>query len=376
MKTSKPASNILERPRSPRSSRAAGVKVGQRSALGVLALLGFGCQGPSRPVFEVQATPIVWPAPPEQARIRYVGELRSSEDLGAQRGWMSRLGDALFGAEEPGVLGSPRSAYLTRDGSRLWVADPGQSCLHRFDLETRAYLRVESLGETPLISPVGLCEGPEGSFYLCDTGRVAVYRMDDDDGHLLTTLQDPGALWRPVALTFNSARQELFVLDGGAHDIKVLGAKGGLLRVLGRRGGAQGEFNFPCDITDDGEKLWITDTGNQRIQAVSYEGQPRVTFGRADLSLGGLALPKGIALDSEGHVYIVDARFENVQIFDQTGQLLLFLGNEGNGAGEFWLPSDIFIDATDRVWICDSYNSRIQVFDFLSAAKNDVPPSN
>ena len=57
------------------------------------------------------------------------------------------------------------------------------------------------------------------------------------------------------------------------------------------------------------------------------------SFGEAGDSLGNFHRPKGIALDSEGHVYVVDAAFNNFQIFDREGQLLLFVGTTGQRPG-------------------------------------------
>ena len=84
---------------------------------------------------------------------------------------------------------------------------------------------------------------------------------------------------------------------------------------------------------------------------------------------GHFSNPKGIALDSDGHIYIVDAHFEAVQIFNKEGQLLLVFGNEGRGPGEFWLPAGLHIDDQDRIWIADSYNRRVQVFQYLKEAQ-------
>jgi sugar lactone lactonase YvrE len=80
---------------------------------------------------------------------------------------------------------------------------------------------------------------------------------------------------------------------------------------------------------------------------------------------GYFSQPKGLALDSEDHLYVVDANFESVQIFDAEGRLLLDFGREGSGPGEFWLPAGIYIDANNRIWIADSYNRRVQVLDYL-----------
>jgi DNA-binding beta-propeller fold protein YncE len=84
---------------------------------------------------------------------------------------------------------------------------------------------------------------------------------------------------------------------------------------------------------------------------------------------GYFSQPKGLALDSQSHLYVVDANFESIQIFNADGALLMDFGQEGRGAGEFWLPTGVFIDARDRIWVADSYNRRVQVFDFLPEAK-------
>jgi sugar lactone lactonase YvrE len=80
---------------------------------------------------------------------------------------------------------------------------------------------------------------------------------------------------------------------------------------------------------------------------------------------GYFAQPKGLSVDSEGHVYVVDANFETVQLFTDDGRLLMDFGTEGRAPGEFWLPAGIYIDAGDRIWVADTYNRRVQVFDYL-----------
>lgn len=324
-----------------------------------------GCTPALRPIFEPLRPEIAWPPAPTPARIRYVGQLRTEADLNAPVKPFARLAAVLVGEKEPAKLYGPRSLVRTPDGERIWIADPGGRCLHLFDLRQRRYLKVERIGDAHLLAPVDLCLGPEESFYVCDSENVAIHRLSDRTGALLESLRLPEDLHRPVAIAYDRDTGELFVVDVVAHDIKVLGRDGRLMRIIGRRGAGAGQFNYPCDLALDGEALWVADAGNHRVQAVGRDGTPLAGFGEAGDALGDLALPKGIALDSGGHIYVVDVRFENVQIFDRSGTLLLVFGGEGNGPGEFWLPATIFIDPTDRIWVCDSYNKRVQVFDYV-----------
>ncbi len=324
-----------------------------------------GCAPGIRPIFEKPCPEIAWPPAPAPARIRYVGELRSAADLKPPPKPFQRLGELLVGAKPPQPLYGPRSAMFVVESGQLWVADPGGRCLHRFDLERRSYAKIERVGASPLLSPVGLCRGPAGSFYVCDSEDVAIHRLSIADGALLNTLRLPEEIVRPAALVYDDSAGELLVLDAGAHDIKALGLDGALRRTIGRRGTGPGEFNFPCDLVGDREMLWVADAGNHRVLGLTRAGKPVVVIGREGDAPGDLSLPKGVAVDSEGHVYVVDARFENVQIFDRQGRLLIVFGQEGTGPGEFWLPAGVHIDANDRIWICDSYNGRVQVFDYV-----------
>ena len=340
-------------------------------AAGLFAGLASGCSSPARPIFDEPSQTIVWPPSPTPARIRYVGQLAESADLKPAQSGFEKLGVFLVGKKPQELLYGPRAVLCTPDGQRVWIADPGGRCLHLFDLQRRKYLKITKTGPSQLLTPVGVCLGPPGSVYLCDSEAVAIHELSDRDGAHLAELHLPPEMQRPAALYYDAATEELYVVDVSAHDIKVLGRDGSLRRVIGQRGAQPGEFNFPTAIAADDKNLWIADFGNHRVQAVKRTGEPVIAFGQPGDAPGDLALPKGLAVDTAGHVYVVDGRFENVQIFDAQGQLLLFFGEEGTGPGEFWLPGGIFIEPTGRIWVCDSYNRRVQVFQYVGDSEGE-----
>ena len=348
------------RPRSGGSGRTALVLV-------VAMLLG-ACQQAPGPLFPEPEVDLVWPDLPTPARIRYVGELSTSEDLSPGRGAFEGLSDLLFGKDAPSGLAGPRAATLSRDGRWLWVTDPGSRRVHLLDLVDRTHLPIEMAGERPLTVPVGVCLGPEGTVLVCDSGDVSISRFKVDTGEWIDDLRLPVEVFRPVAVAWHEPSDSLFVVDSQAHDVKVLDLDGSLKSVIGRRGTGAGEFNFPCDLVLDGDRFWVADAGNQRVQALAFDGTPILSIGQAGDAPGDFALPKAIALDHDGNVYVVDGRFENVQAFDRTGRLLLAFGEEGTGPGQFCLPGGIHIDGTNRIWVCDTYNRRLQVFDCVSSA--------
>jgi len=342
-----------------------------RLAFCTILLNGAACSQTLEPVFDGSDGLIVWPPPPAFGRIRHVGQIETAEDLKPPKNAFEAIGEFLAGKKPPQPLYGPRTLVRTPDGRRLWVADPGGRCLHMLDLEDRSYKKIHRVGETQLLCPVGVCLGPPGMIFVCDSEGVTVDLLSSTDGSHIASVRLPEEIDRPVALSYNASSQELFVVDVRSHDVKVIDAEGRLLRILGRRGTGPGQFNFPCAIAADKDLLWIVDAGNHRVQGLTRAGKPVYSIGQAGDGLGDLSLPKAVAVDRDGHIYVVDARFENIQIFDRSGRLLLFVGEEGTGPGEFWLPSGIFIDGTDRIWVCDSYNERLQVFDYISDRVTD-----
>ncbi len=327
-----------------------------------------GCAAPLRPLFKEQSPSLCWPSCTSVPRIRYVGQLASSADLSPHRTPLQTVGGWLLGEDAPVEIHGAQAVLPLADEGLVWIADPGLRALHLFDILHRRHVLITEAGGVPLLAPVGLCEGPDESIYVCDAERGAVFRFDRHSGRSLGEVPLPEVVSRPVALYYDKRTEELFVVDAIGHNIKVLSPHGDLLRVIGRRGTAPGEFNFPIAITVGEGLIWVADAGNHRIQALNKNGEPHHSFGQHGDAPGDFALVKSLALDSDGHLYVVDARFENVQVFDRTGRLLLYFGQEGRGRGEFWLPAGIAIDARDRIWICDSYNRRVQVFDYIGTS--------
>ena len=70
--------------------------------------------------------------------------------------------------------------------------------------------------------------------------------------------------------------------------------------------------------------------------------------------------PSGIALNSQGNVYITDEWLNRISVFDQTGMFLTAWGSSGSDDLQFNRPSGICIDNDDNIYIVDSLNHRVQ----------------
>ena len=59
------------------------------------------------------------------------------------------------------------------------------------------------------------------------------------------------------------------------------------------------------------------------------------TWGKNGDGPGYFARPKGVAIDSDGHVWVADGMQDRVQIFTPEGQLLLAMGGHGLLPGQY-----------------------------------------
>ncbi len=334
----------------------------RRGTLPGILLLFVGCGKPAGLVFAPVEPPLVWPAPPDAARIRYVGQLRTSADLRpAKTGWQ-HFQEMLHGPEQPAALAAPHALALGPD-EKLYVTDPASRSLHIFDLRSRQYTRVRQAGDQSLVGPAGVAVGPS-TVFVADAGLACVHEFSPL-GRFRRAFGSQ-VLKRPAGVAYCPENSLLYVVDAAGHRCVGFDAAGQPAVSFGQRGDAPGQFNYPTHVTySPGRGLLIVDSLNFRVQRFTPEGRHLGCFGRKGNGAGDFSLPKGIATDGDGHVYVVDAHFENVQVFDPDGQVLMALGEEGSAPGQFSLPNGLIIDEHDRIWVADSYNRRVQVFQYL-----------
>jgi len=97
--------------------------------------------------------------------------------------------------------------------------------------------------------------------------------------------------------------------------------------------------------------------------AAAPDVEGRLTIGHGGDAPGALSDPGGLAVDSEGNVYVADTGNARVQKFGPDGRFLKAVGTAGSGEGEFNQPSDLALDGQGNVYVIDTWNHRVQKFD-------------
>jgi len=331
------------------------------ATIGVAAALLAACQHRPPSVAPAERGP-AWPPAPDRARVSYVQEIRTPEDLGIRRNPFRRFFERLVYGRRVRGMARPYAVAVAPDGT-IAVADPDARSVHLFDVERSRYERVIEGDGEPLVSPVGIAADGEGRFYVSDSVRGVVLRFDPR-GRWIDTL-GAGALDRPTGLAFDAARDVLWVVDTAGHRVVGFDAEGNEVVRLGQRGTAPGQFNFPVAVAvDEAGRVFVSDSMNFRVQVLEPDGRFVRSFGRPGNGPGDFDKPKGIALDPDGHVWVVEGLHDVIHVYDGDGNLLTVVGGTGVGAGEFTLPAGIHIEG-DRILIADSANRRVQVLRYL-----------
>lgn len=333
----------------------------------VTVILFSGCGSSRGILFENIEQPIVWPEAPEQARIKYLGELSIEDDLKRGVSGAEAFGRLIFGRDDIGVMVSPRGVTVD-DRDRLYVADTSGGVVHMMDMEGRKYGQFSKLeGDETLVSPVCVVVVGE-DIYVTDSvlGKVCVFSGEGD--YKFSFGSD--ILERPSGIAYNSIHQTLYVADAKRQVVDIFSLKGKHVLEIGRQIDGGAAFNYPTYIwIDKAGKLYVSDTLNYCVKIFGADGKFLRSIGRHGNRPGYFAHPCGVATDSHGNIYVVDKQFENIQVFNSEGQMLIAIGGEGHGPGEFWLPAGIFIDDENRIFVADSFNKRVQVFQLLEAEK-------
>jgi len=123
--------------------------------------------------------------------------------------------------------------------------------------------------------PAGIGADSEGNVYVNDMLNSRVQKFSNDGDFILTwgsNGNEDGQFKRPVGLAIDPENC-VYVVDSVKNQIQKFDSNGNFLLKWGTFGNAEGEFNSPhyIAIDDSGTDIYVTDSGNGRVQKFSLE---------------------------------------------------------------------------------------------------------
>ncbi len=265
-----------------------------------------------------------------------------------------------------GLLVHPEGGLLVVDSNNYRVRRMGEDGLVQTVAGSgvHAYAREgETALQSPLENPMDAEWGPDGLLYIAAQHEGRVLRIGEE-GRVeviagtgeITTGGDGGSavlakMEEPTALAFDD-EGALYIADALANRVRRIGTDGIITTVVGT--GAPGPFSprtgmeaalyqprdLAWDVTEN--RLLIADTyGHAVVQWSRSTGEATWFAGTGEAGDGGedgeaavdveLELPQGLAVATDGTVYIADAGHHRVVTVDSAGVLEVVLGNGERG---------------------------------------------
>jgi len=242
-----------------------------------------------------------------------------------------------------------------------------------------------------LNSPKGLAVDAAGDLFIADSTNNRIRRVDATTG-IITTIAGTGAFGfggdgglataaefrSPNGLVFDAAGN-LFIADSSNNKIRRVDAATGIITTVAGTGagGFSGdgglataaELNLPRGLAIDAAgNLFIADIFNNRVRRVDAATGLITTMagtGAGGFSGdGGLAtaaeldFPEGLAIDAAGNLFIADSANNRIRRVDAATGIITTVA-----AAELNSPKGLAVDAAGDLFIADSTNNRIRRVD-------------
>jgi sugar lactone lactonase YvrE len=206
------------------------------------------------------------------------------------------------------------------DGKSMWVFDrcAGNSCANstlapimKFDSSGKF---VRAFGANMFVGPHGFYVDNEGNVWAADNGilngKGGIVVKFSPTGQVLMTLGKPGmpgnaeGYFRGASSVVVAPNGDIIVGDGHGNNtndrIVKFDKTGKQIATWGKHGKGQGEFDQLHGIAMDSQgRIFVADRGNSRVQVFDSNGKfvaEWKQFGR----------PSGLAIDKNGIIYVAD----------------------------------------------------------------------
>ncbi len=221
------------------------------------------------------------------------------------------------GTGEKVRFSDPTQIVLSPDNKTIYLADRNNHRIRKFDIATRTSSYLTGAGKT--------------NFY----GTYSAYKEGGPCADEFNLGKSGCAYFnRPTGLAINKAGTKLYVADSGNNRIREVDIRSGRTRLLAGNGnagykdgfGPLAELNGPYNLALDknGISLYITDKQNHVIRSLDVNTLNISTVtgaGRAGYREGSgrkavLNYPEGIIVGTDQNLYFTDAGNQRVRMYD------------------------------------------------------------
>lgn len=312
-----------------------------------------------------------------------------------------------YGTQDPNLLNSP-VGIVEGSAGNYYVADTGNGIIRKYDATGTEIdiLGSEGNAHGELNAPMDI-SFKNGLLYIPELGAKRVTVMDEDGNFIRVIgegdLEGPRSVWIEdngdvtvldefgyslvkytaegdylsqcsdglSSISFNNDLIKIngnyLVTDATFGHIVEIGNNCGLVAIHGSYGAGTGQYNIPRGISTDGDFIYVSDSGNSRVQKLDLSMQYIETIGGP----GQLLSPNQIVTHSSGVYIVTSTSNHQLQVFDPAAPSIAIqtVGNLRSAPGVFSSPSGLDVDfENEELYVANAYNHRVEVLDVETGA--------
>ena len=244
--------------------------------------------------------------------------------------------------------------------------------------------------------PSGVAVDAQGDVYIADTdnsdvekvtpsGTLSIVAGDGNPGFPTAGPASNSQLFAPQGIAVD-ASDNLYVADYQASEVVKISATGTLSIIAGNSGGSgpptpgsatASSLGEPWGIAVDAAgDVYIADYSNQVIEEVTPSGTLSIFAGTGTAgaptpgpaTASDLNYPTGLAIDSQGNLYVADSVNSMIEKITPSGTLSIVAGNGTSAApvpgpassSPLDNPFGVAVDAAGDIYISDTSNNEIE----------------
>lgn len=184
-----------------------------------------------------------------------------------------------------------------------------------------------------------------------------------------STGSEPGSFIRPSGIVMD-LEGFLYVSDTGNNRIQKFTGDGKYVTEFGAFGQGEDRLAYPSALATNGISLFVADERNERVVQYNRYGNFSGTLlsspesGSSGEGIGRI-FPMGIAISKGNEVFVTDREGDRVIVLDLSGRVRRIFGKAGGRLGDLLDPVGIALDEEGQVYVSDTGNGRVQVFDLF-----------
>ena len=238
----------------------------------------------------------------------------------------------------------------------IFIADTVHKKIFKYDRATQV---ITTFVEVPEMGNVVQLYVDRGlSVYLVDQFSATTTQYDID-GRVLQVFENAAELPQPVAVVVDNVQAEIFVADQLRAHALVFNRAGTVNRVVNAPRSGKTQIQSIAAMAFADNQLYIVDSVNHEVHAMSPTGALRFSFGGDELVSPGL-----ITVDGSNRVFVADTITNSIKVY-KGGLFETEIGGQGSQlTSEFQLISGLWAD-NDLLYVADAASASVKIFRIL-----------